>query len=127
MGNVFSLAELKSKATGGIKYEEIPAYGGTLRIGSLSSKDLGDWVDANQADRKDSGLRLIVRSVVDADGNRVPEEQLAEFVEAFRAKDAKENERVIKRILDFNDLSVKKQEALGNASGEASTDASPTA
>lgn len=121
---------------GGTRYVEEKAHGLTFRLGSVSSRDMLQWIEEN--DNKDlqktAGLRLLVKSIVDPDGNRIPEARHDEFIESFRDKDAKENGRLVNAALILNGLRVKKEDdkkdslgqALKNDSSEAVTGASPS-
>lgn len=128
MSNVFSLAELKSKAANKVKYVEVDAYGGKIRLGSVSAKDMLEWVEGNQdqARKKVAGVRLLVRSVVDADGNRIPPEQHAEFEAAFLEKDNHENGVVIQAVLKLNGFDTAAVETAKNESGAAPAAPSPS-
>ena len=72
--NVFSLADFKRKETNNVKYTTVEAYGGTVRLGSVSARDMLDWIAGNQDETKKrlSGARLIVKSLVDEDGTACP-------------------------------------------------------
>lgn len=89
-----------------INYDTVKAYGGKVRIGSLNSDDMLEWIEQNEDKdkRKRAGLRLLVRSLVDKDGNRVPENRIEEAVNKFGKKDAKENGKVIEAALRLNGL-----------------------
>lgn len=127
--DVFSLDELLEANV--VKYDRVEAYGGVVRIGSLSSYDIIEWTEGNsdKAKQKYAGLRLLVKSLVDKDGRRIPEEQVEAAIEKFKAKDAQENGKVIKAVLQLNGMNVaaKKLEAAKKDSSEATSDASPTA
>lgn len=110
--------------------EDAYGKGKHLRIGSLGAKTILKWIEDNDdpAKKKEAGLRLIVESVVDKDGNRYSEEQREAALEAFRNKNSKRNGQVVQRILKLNglDKAAKKMEAEKNDSGEVIPSASPT-
>lgn len=127
--DVFSIDQLLAPTTNGTHYEKVPSYGGVTRIGSLSSGDMIEWLEeTDPVKKKWAGLVLLAKSVVDKDGNRIPEEKRVDAIKLFQNKDAKENGKVIAAILKLNGLraAAKTMEALKNESGEAETDASPT-
>lgn len=133
MSNVFSLADLRGKANTGTRYEEIEVYDGKLRLGTVSSLAVLAWVKENEEDEfaKNSGLRLLARTIVDAEGNRVsnhlpgtPEERadITAFVEDLLLKDSEDNGKAIKKALELNNLiSERLREKLKNASGSTTT------
>ena len=51
-------------------------------------------------------MRLLIMSIVDKDGNRVPEDQYERWLGAFRRKSDKYNSAVIEKVLDLNGLAV---------------------
>ena len=112
------------------KYELVEAYGKTVKIGSLSSEDMVDWIEAqvDPASRKFAGILLLVMSLVGPDGARVPKTERAAAVELFKAKHAESNRKIIRAARHLNGLDEigKIIDALKNEQGEASTVASPT-
>jgi len=129
--NVFSLADFKRKETNNVKYTTVEAYGGTVRLGSVSARDMLDWIAGNQDETKKrlSGARLIVKSLVDEDGNRVPESEYDAYVDAFLEKDHQENNKVARAVLDLNGFGDAKKDAetAKNGSSEVPAAASPSA
>jgi hypothetical protein len=118
----------KVLAANDTEYDEVEAYGIKVRIGSLDSADMIEWIEDNDvpAKKREAGLRLLVKSLVDDEGNRVPKERFEEFLESFRHKNAQANGRVIKKILVLNGLQkAGGVESAKNASGGASPAASP--
>lgn len=130
MTKVLSFKEIEDGADG-IEYKEIQGWGGsTIRIGSLSSADMIQWVEENddKVKQKDAGLRLIVKSLVDTNGGRVDEGDRDRMLKAIQKKNARENGRIVREILDFNGL-TKARAALDlpkNDSSEGATGASPS-
>ena len=116
------------------EYGTVEAHGKTFRIGALSSGDMIDWLEM-QGDKergKFAGLYLLVMSLVGRaeDGNpRVPKEERDAVVNVFKGKEAAGNRAIIKAARKLNKLDElgKVLDALKNVSGEANTDASPTA
>jgi hypothetical protein len=113
------------------KYDTVEAYGKTVRIGSLSSADMIDFIE-KQMDSKGAGrfagIYLLVMSLVGPNGERVAKEERDATVEVFKNKHAASNRAVIRAARHLNGLDDlgKVLDALKNVSGEASTDASPT-
>jgi hypothetical protein len=119
MEDVFSLDEILEADD--VKYATVKAYGGTARLGSLSSAAMVDWLDINEdsAKRPLMWIYLLAMSVVDAEGRHLPKDQIEAAVEKFRNKDSKSNRACIKKARELI-------ASLKNASGEANTDASPS-
>jgi hypothetical protein len=114
------------------KYDTVEAYGKVVRIGSMCSADMIDWIES-QTDperRKFAGIRLLVMSLVGPNGERIPKEERDATVEVFKQKDASSNRVVIKkaRLLNgLDEIGKVLTDALKNDSGGASSDASPSA
>jgi hypothetical protein len=105
-----SLAKLRTKEVNNVKYDTVEAYGETVRIGSVSSADMLEWVEGNAdpTKKKISGLRLLVKSLTDDTGARYSPEEYNEVVADFAAKDAQENGRVLRQVLVLNGFPVPK-------------------
>jgi hypothetical protein len=112
----------------GTQYDTIEAYGIVLRLGSLSSADMLEWLSENNdsAKKERAGLRILVKALVDADGKRVPDNDRERFVDSFANKDNAENGRVIKKVLEMNGLRQPEKtiEAVKNDSREVLTETS---
>lgn len=116
------------------KYAHVEAYGVRVRIGSLSSEDMIEWLEANddKSKSKFAGIRMIVKSFVDAEGKRLANvedpAQFEKYIEQFSKKDATSNGKVVKAVLELNGIRTPKAvaDALKNDSGETPTGASPT-
>ncbi len=89
-----------------VKYAEIEAWGGLVRIGSLTAEEMIEFVESNEnAEAKRlAGLRMIVRSLVDPQGARIGTEA---HVKAFAKKDAGETSKLVTEILKLNGLDKK--------------------
>lgn len=112
------------------KYIEVavPEWSGTVRLGSLPAGDMLEWAEANEGKaRRTAGLRLLIKSLVDAEGNRIGK---PEMIERFRTKSHIVINRLVEQILELNNLQVvtgkEAQKAAGEGSGEADGDASPS-
>lgn len=110
------------------RYETIPVptWGGSIRIGSLRAGQMLKWIEANDGPAKrTAGLRLLQESLVDAQGNRIGK---PEHIEKLASRDHHTVTELIQRVLEFNKLNVKEdKDKAKNSSGEAGSDASPTA
>lgn len=117
-------------------YDEVKTKVGVVRIGSLSSLDVMDWMDENvdKVKGRFSGLRLLARSIVNPDGSRIgdgmtdDEKRVAidAAVEKLKKRDSTDNGNLIEAALLLNGLRKKKVEA-PFVDGEAqATDASPS-
>lgn len=125
----FSFEQLKNADL--VEYDTVPVYGGEQRIGSLTAAQILEWVEENDdpVKRKEAGLRLIVRSVVDGEDNRIPESEQDTWIGVFKNKNPRQNGILVQRILTLNGLSAKAKQVVDdakNASGETSSDASPS-
>ena len=130
MKEVASFDDLLS--ANGTKYDTVDCHGTTLRLGSLSSASMIAWLRINNSEGEEgkfAGLDLLVRCIVNADGDRIPDERRLEYVTAFSNKDSGDNRIAIKKARELNGLNdlAKLAEALKNASGEATSAASPSA
>lgn len=135
MEDTFTLAELIT--ANAVRYEEVVGYGRKVAIGSLNSKDMIEWLEANDGEKREAGLRILVKSIVEVtrrdsdgtilEGKRIPEGERDNYMAAFRVKDARENGRVVAACLRLNglDRAARLVETIKNASSEASPAASP--
>ena len=110
----------------GIEYDTVDAYGITVQLGSASSATMIEWSEGNNdpAKKREAGLRLLVKSLVNDNKERVPEDKIEEMMASFRKKSSKENNKVIAKVLTLNGLD--KVVKVPNVSSEAPTDGSPT-
>lgn len=136
-GKALSFADLRQESCTGKTFKEVPAYGGVVTIGTLSSAFMIEWLEDNDdpVKKRRAGLRLLVRSLVDPTTKEpAPPEQLDELLEVFSRKDSRENSKVIAAALELNGLRAKGQttttitpeDERKNGSSEAPTDASRT-
>lgn len=85
----------------------ISAWGGKVRIGSLDAGTLIEFIkeNANPATKYTAGLRLIMKSLVDANGKRlVPKANQDRVIKDLEKKNAKEVTRVVNLITEMNGL-----------------------
>jgi hypothetical protein len=120
MGNVVKIEDKvlsieEMLAADDVQFAVVKAWNGNVRIGSLSASDMIEFVESNEGPAKrTAGLRLIIKSLV-------------KHLEAFGKKNAQVTNRIVAEILKLNGLDEAAKKALGNASSEVDTDASPTA
>lgn len=83
-----------------VEYATIPGWNGTIRVGSLTAGDMIQWSESNEGEAKrEAGLRLIVKSLVNSRGQRIGNEK---HIPLFRAKSHKVTESIVKAILKLN-------------------------
>lgn len=108
---ILSLEEILSSPN--IEYKTVKAFGGTIRIASLNSDEVIDWLEGQKTpeQRKDSSAKLLAASLVDADGNRIglgPDGLPAPAVVAqFRKKGHADMEKAVREIVKLNGLTFK--------------------
>jgi hypothetical protein len=116
------------------RYDEVETKTGIMKLGSVSSKDILEWFDENNdpVKKRFAGLRLVVKSIINPDGSRIPEDQREAAVAKLAEHDSFENGRLSQACLALNGLRVKKPDEKGalvkdpNGSSEAPSGASPT-
>lgn len=86
-----------------VEYADIEGINGkVMRIGSLCAEDLIEHQEANEGPAKrNAGLRLIVKSLVDAKGERIGR---SEHVERLKKVRVAVTERILREILKLNGL-----------------------
>lgn len=136
MSRAMSLDQIA--ATDDLKYAYLKAFGGEIRVGSLSADVLLDFVEANEGPAKrKAGLRILVLSLVDDDGNRIggspdgDDASKALFEKNIKMFGGKNHDTIIglvAEVLKLNGMDVKKKsvDAAKNDSSEAPSDASRT-
>lgn len=88
-----------------IEYAVVDGWGGKIRLASLTADDLIEWTETNEGPaKKTAGLRLVIKSIVDAKGVRIGK---PEHLEALRKKGHATCERLLKEVLQLNGMSVK--------------------
>jgi hypothetical protein len=109
-----------------IQYADVEAFGGLIRIGSLSAGDMIDWIEANEdpAKKRIAGINLIVKSLVDETGARIGRD---ENTEVLKKKDNRTLGKIVNTILELNGMKPKAAADAKNGSSGAPSDASPIA
>lgn len=133
MSEVLSFEELVADPD--LTFEIVKTRRGSVRIGSVCSADILAWMDDNENKErgKFSGLRLLVKSLVNPDGKRIgeglpeAEKRAAEdaALERLKQRDSTENSKLVQACLVLNGLRPRAKSPNG-ASEAPSTDASPS-
>ena len=121
---VLSLDEMLEKSD--VQFDEIyvPEWDGKVRIGTLTAGDMIDWVESNEGPaRRTAGLRLLIKSLVDPDGNRIGNDR---HLELFKKKSAFTVNKLVNAVLELNGLKKSQAEDVKNVLSEAPSDASRT-
>jgi hypothetical protein len=112
------------------RYDEVETPRGIIKLGSVSSADILEWFDENDdpIKKRFAGLRLVVKSIVNPDGSRIPEDQREAAVAALAKHDSFENGRLAQACLVLNGLRAKmgKGALVKNDQSEVPSGASPT-
>lgn len=88
-----------------VEYAVIEGWNGSIRIGSLTAGDMIEWSEANEGEAKrTAGLRLIVKSIVNSQGQRIGQDK---HIGVLRTKSHKVTERIVREILKLNGMNVK--------------------
>lgn len=88
-----------------VEFAEAQAWGGVVRFGTLNAEAMIDFVSQNEGPAKrNAGIRLLVDSLVDANGNRIGKKAHIEF---FKKKSAAVINRLCEIILELNGMKDK--------------------
>jgi hypothetical protein len=96
------------------KYEviDVPEWKGKIRIGSLSAEDAVAWQETTQGDKqidKFAGLLLLVKSLVDKNGNRLyksdKDPASIKLFETFKKRNSEVCSRLVTRVRRLNGIS----------------------
>lgn len=99
-------------ATNDVVYDTIVAWGKKVRVVSLSANDFIEWQEANDGPaKKTAGIRLFVKSVVNANGDHIGK---PEHTEKLKHKSFKEILTVVNKILAMNGLQKEKADEAKN-------------
>jgi hypothetical protein len=108
---VLSLDEMVADSP--TEYATIPGFktGTTIRIGSLDAGEMIEWSEANEGEAKrNAGLRLIAKSLVDKDGKFQitpgDEKAVGRAVQQLKKVQHKKAEEVVKAVLKLNGMRV---------------------
>jgi hypothetical protein len=110
-----SLSVEEMMAAKDIEYDEIEAFGGIVRIGSIDSGEMITFMERNEGPAKrTAGLRLIISSLVDDDGNRIGKDEHLQF---WMKRSQKTCNRIVEAIMRLNGLgdSTKKRDDIVHA------------
>lgn len=86
-----------------VQYREVEAWGGIVRLGSLNAEEMIEFVEQNEdaKAKRVAGVRMIVRSLVNAEGDRIGKQ---EHVEMFLKKDAATTNKLVEAVMELNGL-----------------------
>jgi hypothetical protein len=105
----------------------VPEWGGEVRLGSVSAGDMIDELEvASIKGNREAMVRLVVRSLVNEDGSRVPVDQVEDLVTKFRKKDIRVMNRLAEAALKLNSVPLDREDSK-NVSGETASVVSPIA
>jgi len=103
MNKFLSIDEMLS--TDDVTYLEYPVWGGKIRLGTLDAGTMLDFMEQNEGPgKKTAGIRLIIKSLVDKDGNRIGNMSM---MEGFKKKNASVLNAIVDAILTLNGLGKK--------------------
>jgi len=97
-----------------LKYDtvEVAEWGGKIRLVSINAEDMIEFVESNDGPAKrTAGLRLIIKSAVDAEGNRIFKD---EHLQVLKKRNSATCNRIVNAILQLNGLNVKDQATAKN-------------
>jgi hypothetical protein len=91
------------------EFREVDAWGGTVRLGTLTAEEMIEFVEQNTDDkaRRVAGIRMIVRSLVNEAGERIGTET---HVPLFLKKDAATTNRIVEVVMEMNGMRTAKVE-----------------
>lgn len=122
-------------------FEDVETPRGTVRIGVMSSESAIEWIDDNDNPERNkySGLRCVVKSIINVDGKHVGEDLSREDRRALEdqilaglvKRNYRTNGTLVERALIVNGFRKEKDkpsagDALKNVSGETETSVSPS-
>lgn len=95
------------------EFREVEAWGGTVRLGTLTAEEMIEFVEANADDkqRRVAGIRMIVRSLVNAEGERIGNDA---HVPSFLKKDAATTNRLVEAVMEMNGMKEPKVKEVKN-------------
>lgn len=92
-----------------VEYREVEAWGGLVRLGSLSAEQMIQFVEDNTDEKakRVAGIRMIVSSMVNTEGERIGKD---EHVPLLLKKDAATTNRLVEVVMEMNGLNKAKAE-----------------
>jgi hypothetical protein len=127
----FSLDEVLAEETTGREYTEVPAYGGIVTLGSVSSADVLEWIEVNESDaqaKKMAGLRFLAKSICDpvTKASVTGKEAIEATVQKLLKKNVRDNNKLIAAAFDLNEMVARPKGVAANPFGKTSSGVSPT-
>ena len=131
MGSVLNFEDIVETKTD-VQFAEIPVPEWktkdgkeSLRIGSLTGEDMIEWTEANEGPaKKTAGIRLIIRSLVDDQGNRIGQDTM---IQPLLKRNSAVLNRIVRAVLKLNGMDKAANELAKNESGGANTESSLSA
>jgi hypothetical protein len=97
-----------------IEFDEVAAFGGTVRIGSIDAGKMIEFQEAqNTPAKKNAGLRLIIESIVNEKGERLGNWPVD--LQRWKTRSQKTCERLVAAILKLNGMGDAAKKALSAA------------
>ena len=85
-----------------IEYAEVEAFGGIVRIGSIDAGQMIEFTEGNKGPAKrNAGLRMIIQSLVDGEGNRIGD---MKDLDRWKKRSQKTCNKIVKAALELNGL-----------------------
>lgn len=95
----------------GVEYREVAAWGGRkIGIMSITAGEVLEWIDEREGpNKRESGLRLIARSLVGPDRTRICKSKVDEerMIESLKGKDSRTCNAITLEIIDLNGIAAK--------------------
>lgn len=96
-----------------IEYAEVEAFGGLVRLGSLEAGQMIEFQEANEGPAKrTAGLRMIIQSLVDEDGNRIGD---MKTLEQWKRRSQRTCNRIVEAVLKLNGIGETAKKAMTDA------------
>jgi hypothetical protein len=103
-----SIDDIVASGASEVEYALVDGFkpGEKARIGSVTAGDMIEWSEANEGEaKKNAGLRLICKSLVDENGLRFAD--TPGTLAKLKTMRHKETERIVREILKLNGMTVK--------------------
>jgi hypothetical protein len=90
-----------------VQYRDVQAWGGVVRLGSLTAEQMIQFVEQNvdEKARRIAGIRMVVQSLVNDDGERIGTDA---HIPQFLKKDAATTNRLVETVMELNGLTKPK-------------------
>lgn len=96
-----------------VEYDEVELWGGLVRIATISAGDMVTFLESNEGPaKKTAGLRILIKSLVDREGNRIGNDT---HLEGFKKKSNKNVLKLVNAVTKLNGLDTKDEKELKDA------------